>query len=112
MVGADEVVFGTLSPEKLVPAVEPRPPNVKAEAVPAVEEADCPNGVLKVDAVVTAPNGLIAENPLVPNVLVPEVLVPGVGVPNAVVVLPLPNVKPVDPPPNKLPVVAAAMLMK
>ena len=62
--------------------------------------------------IITAPNGLIAENPLVPNVPVPEVLVPGVGVPNAVAVLLLPNVKPVDPPPNKLPVVAAAILMK
>lgn len=106
-VGTVVVVFAAFKP---VATVEPRPPKVKGEVPAVVVVARCPNGVLKVDAVVVTPNGFIAEKPLVPRVPVPEVLAPRVGVPNDVEEVPLPNVKPVEPPPNT-PVVAAAILL-
>lgn len=105
------MVFGAVNPEKPVPEVEPRPPNVKPEVVAGVVAAVCPNGVLKVGAAVEAPNGLTAENPLVPGVPVPEVVAPRVGVPKDIEPAPLPNEKPVEPPPNKPPVEAAAILI-
>lgn len=61
--------------------------------------------------VVETPNGLIAENPLVPRVLLPRVLAPRVGVPNPVEVAPLPKEKPVELLPKRPPVVAAAIFL-
>ena len=108
---AAEVVLAMLKPEKLDPVVELRPTNLKPAFVPAVEAVAWPNGVLKVDPVVEAPNGLIAENPPAPRVPLPKLLVPRVGVPNPVEVAPLPKEKPVEPLPKIPPVVAAAILL-
>lgn len=103
--------MGAISPGKLVEVVEPKPPNCKAEFVPVVAVAGCPNGMPTVGVVVATPNCFIAENPVVPSVPVPETLAPRFGAPKDFVEVPLPNEKPVETPPKTPPVVAAAILL-
>lgn len=105
------MVLGAISPERPEDVVEPKPPNCKAEFVPVVAVVGCPNCMPTVDAVVVPPNGFIAENPVIPSVPVPETLAPRFGAPKDFVGVPLPNEKPVEPPPRKPPVVAAAILL-
>ena len=105
------MLLGAISPGKPEDVVEPKPPNCKAEFVPVVAVVGCPNCVPTVDAVVATPNGFIAENPVIPSVPAPETLAPRFGAPKDFVGVPLPNEKPVEPPPRIPPVVAAAILL-